>query len=112
MKKAALESLKAIATTFSHYINNATAAILGRAQLMELAITKGEIVDQKGIAALSAGTIVDAVETISTILEELKKMTAFETTLYHDDTYILDVESKIREKLDNLNRTRVPAGIN
>lgn len=112
MKKAALESLKAIATTFSHYINNATAAILGRAQLMELAITKGEIVDQKGIAALSAGTIVDAVETISTILEELKKMTSFETTLYHDDTYILDVESKIREKLDNLNRTRVPAGIN
>ncbi len=110
MKKAALESLKAIAATFSHYINNATAAILGRAQLLELGINRGDITDPKGIAALSSRTIVEGVETISTILEELKKMTTFETTLYHDDTYIIDVETKIRKQLDDLANVKISVG--
>ncbi len=110
MKKAALESLKAIAATFSHYINNATATILGRAQLVELGISRGDVTDPKGIAALSSRTIVEAVETISSILEELKKMTTFETTLYHDDTYIIDVETKIRKQLDDLSKVNVSIG--
>jgi HD-like signal output (HDOD) protein len=111
VKKAALESLKAIAATFSHYINNATTTILGRAQLLEMGITNGDIADKKGIAALSAQTIVEGVETISTIVDELKKMTTFETTLYHDDTYIIDVEDKIRKRLQELNSLKEPVGV-
>jgi putative nucleotidyltransferase with HDIG domain len=110
-KKAALESLKTIAATFSHYINNATTAILGRAQLVEMAISRGEVIDEKGIAALSSQTIVDAVEAISTVIEELKKMTTFETTLYHEDTYLVDMDERIRAQLAKLNKPKISVGI-
>ncbi|MDD5425985.1 MAG: HDOD domain-containing protein, partial [candidate division Zixibacteria bacterium] len=48
MKEAALETLRTITATFNHYINNATATILGRAQLVELAVKNGVIPDHEG----------------------------------------------------------------
>ncbi|MCJ7498013.1 MAG: HDOD domain-containing protein, partial [candidate division Zixibacteria bacterium] len=47
-KKAELESLKIILATFSHYINNATTSIMGRSQLIDIAIKRGDIKDESG----------------------------------------------------------------
>jgi HD-like signal output (HDOD) protein len=111
MKKAAMESLRTISATFSHYINNATTAILGRAQLMEMAIDDGDIVDTKGIALNTAQISGEAVETICLILEELRMMSSYETTLYSDDTNIIKFEENIRERLNCLKNRNTPAKV-
>lgn len=102
MKKAALDSLKTITATLSHYINNASATILGRAQLVELAVNKGAITDDKNTAAHSMDVIIKSVETISLVLEELKAMSSFDTTVYHDETSILDIEDRLREQISKI----------
>ncbi len=99
VKQAALDSLKTITATLSHYINNASATILGRAQLVELAIKKGAVSDEDQVAENSMDIIVKSVEMISMVLEELKKLSSFDTTHYHDETDILDIEDRLRGKV-------------
>jgi HD-like signal output (HDOD) protein len=105
MDKAALDTLKTITATFHHYINNAVATILGRAQLVEVALQKEEIVDHKEMIAMSMEVIINSVAAIQTVLEELPKLTSFKTTIYYDDTQIIDIEKKLQEKLQALEKT-------
>lgn len=102
MEKAALETLKTITATFNHYINNASATILGRAQLVELKLKSKEISDPNGEAARAMATIVEGVDTISSVIAELQELTTFKTTVYHDDTYIIDLENRLKKQLDKL----------
>ncbi len=99
IKKASLDSLRTITATLSHYINNASATILGRAQLVELAIKKETVHDEEHVAGNSMDIIVKSVEMISAVLEELKKLSSFDTTHYHDETDILDIEDRLKEKI-------------
>jgi HD-like signal output (HDOD) protein len=105
MKKLALESLKTITATFNHYMNNATATILGRAQLIEYAINKGTIQDQTGQLKSAMAIITNGVNTISSVMEELKNLASFDTTVYHAETYILDIEAKLKKQLEKLEET-------
>jgi putative nucleotidyltransferase with HDIG domain len=109
MDKASLEALKTITATFHHYINNAVATILGRAQLVEVALQRGHIVDPGGSAALSMQVIINGVATIRSVMEELTKLTTFKTTIYHDNTYIIDIENTLKEKLGTLEKASPPA---
>ncbi len=102
MEKATLEALKTITATFNHYINNASATILGRAQLIELKLSRGEITDSTGEAARAMHMIVEGVNTISSVIKELQELTRFKTTVYHDDTYIIDLEARLKKQLDKL----------
>jgi HD-like signal output (HDOD) protein len=99
IKNAALESLRTIAVTFNHYINNATAIISGRAQLIEAGIRSNQLADPGGQLDMAMKVIMNAVETIAMVMDELKNLASFETTVYHDDTYILDIENKIKARL-------------
>lgn len=99
IKKAALDSLRTIAVTFNHYINNATAIILGRAQLVEAGIANQQIKDPDGQLNMAMQVIINSVDTIGMVMEELKELASFETTVYHDKTRILDIEQKIRSRL-------------
>jgi HD-like signal output (HDOD) protein len=114
LKKTALDYLKTITATLSHYINNASATILGRAQLVELAVSKENIVDRQNIAMESMHIIVKSVEMISLVLEELKKLSSFDITHYHDETAILDIEGKLKKHVAVLEEERkkviTPAG--
>ncbi len=105
MKKLALESLKTITATFNHYMNNATATILGRAQLIEYGISKGTIQDQTGQLRNAMTIITNGVNTISSVMEELKNLASFDTTVYHAETYILDIEAKLKKQLENIDQT-------
>jgi len=102
MEKAAMETLKTITATFNHYINNASATILGRAQLIELKIDKGEIHDPSGDGAHAMSTIVEGVNAICSVISELQELTKFKTTVYHDDTYIIDLEDRLKKQLHKL----------
>jgi putative nucleotidyltransferase with HDIG domain len=108
LEKAALETLKTISATFNHYINNAAATILGRAQLVELGIKSGDVVDKNGSAEMAMGIIVNGVATITMVMDELKNLSKYKTTVYHDDTYILDIEDKVKRRLEDLRRQAMP----
>ncbi|UCD63887.1 MAG: HDOD domain-containing protein [Candidatus Zixiibacteriota bacterium] len=102
MEKAALESLKTITATFNHYINNAAATILGRAQLIELGMKRGEIVDSQNKTTHALDVIINGVNTIQLVLEELKNLESYETAVYHDETRIIDIENRVRKQLEKL----------
>lgn len=102
IKKAALESLKTITATLSHYINNASATILGRAQLVEIAVAKKTVKDDQSVAVDSMKIIIQSVDTISMVLEELKKLSSFDTTIYHDETKILDIEDRLKKQIADI----------
>lgn len=108
VKKAALESLTFLSATFSHYINNAITAIMGRAELIENGITNGSIVDKNGSAGLSSQIIIEAVDTISMILDELNKISAHDDSFQLDDNYLADFEEKIQSQLRNLDKANTP----
>lgn len=100
LEKSALETLKTITATFNHYINNAVGAILGRAQLVQHDIRKGAYAERAENALQSMDIIVNGVKTIRSVMEELTNLSAFKTTVYYDDTYIIDIENKIKRKIE------------
>lgn len=106
MEKAALEALKTITATFNHYINNAAATILGRAQLIEVAMDTGEVSDPHNKAKTGVDIIIQGINTIQMVLAELKNLESYKTMVYHDDTYIINIEKKIEERLKSLSETK------
>lgn len=105
MKKLALESVKTITATINHYLNNATATILGRAQLVEYAISNGQVRDPDGSLASAMQVISGGVNTISAVMDELQHLAEFETTVYHAETHIIDIENRLKGQLARLNET-------
>ncbi|MEW6052057.1 MAG: HDOD domain-containing protein [Candidatus Zixiibacteriota bacterium] len=105
MKKLALESVKTITATINHYMNNATATILGRAQLVEYAIKSGQVRDVDGSLAMAMHVITGGVNTISAVMEELQNLASFETTVYHAETHIIDLENRLKKQLTKLQET-------
>ncbi len=105
LEKAALETLKTITATFNHYINNAAATILGRSQLVELAIENGQVSDPDNKTANAMAVIIESIRTIQLVLDELKGLDKFNTAVYHDDTYVIDIEKKIKARLDKIEQT-------
>lgn len=97
--QAALKVLNTITATFNHYINNANASIMGRTQLLNLSLEKGHITDDSDTMDKSLKVIINSVNTISAVMDELKKLSSFETIIYHDDTYIINIEKKLKEHL-------------
>jgi putative nucleotidyltransferase with HDIG domain len=97
LNKVALESLQAIIATFSHYLNNAAAAISGRTQLLELAHKRGDISDPTGILTKSLPVYGKAIDQILSVIDKLKKVTIFKTAIYHDNTRIIDFEKELRQ---------------
>ncbi len=108
LEKSALETLKTITATFNHYINNAVGTILGRAQLVQYDIDKGRLTDATGNAIQSMEIIIHGVKTIRSVMEELTNLSAFKTTVYYDDTYIIDIEKKIKQKIESIGDVKAP----
>ena len=102
IEKASLKAVSTITATFNQYINNAAATILGRTQLLEFAVKQGEILGDKDKIDRSLDIIISGVNTIQLVLQELRNLSEFKTVVYHDDTYILDIDKKIKIALEKL----------
>lgn len=94
-ERAALEALRVICATFSHHINNATTTILGRAQLVNLALSRGEAEGVSEKIGQSMKVIENAVDTITGVLGELKCLTRFDTISYHGRSNIIKLKREI-----------------
>lgn len=100
----ATDVMYTVVATFSHYFNNACATILGRSQLVELALSKGEVSDSASeILRRSLGVIQSGVESISNVLSVMRSVESFETVQYHESAKIID----LKEQLDKLVATRL-----
>jgi len=100
--KVALEALRTTLATFSHYVNNATAAIIGRAQILDLYLAQGKLDDPEGKIDHSIKIITESVDTICAVLDELKEFPEFKTTTYHGSSRILDIDKNIKERLKRI----------
>ena len=100
--RIALEALRTTLATFSHYVNNATAAIIGRAQILGLYLNQGKLDDPEGKIAESMRIISESVDVISAVLEELKEYPEYKTVTYHGHSNILDIDKKIKARLGRL----------
>ncbi|MFH1373582.1 MAG: HDOD domain-containing protein [bacterium] len=98
LDRAALETLKTISATFNHYINNALGTILGRAQLVQVTLQKDDVVAQQEAIDKAMRIILAAVKTVQSVMEELTRLTSFETTIYHDDDRIIDLKKQLGER--------------
>ncbi len=105
-RKSSIRSMRILLATLSHYINNATAAILGRAQLLELSIAKGDLIDTNGSGEISLKIIQRSVDSITAVLSELKVLENFDTVRYFENSMILDIEGKLRRRLKELEKIR------
>lgn len=99
-KEYASQILEAITATFSHYINNATTTIMGHSELVEMGIRKGIYADPEGRITDSMRMIERAVINISAVLTEMKRVTEFEVVDYHDRAKILNIEEKVKQRLE------------
>ena len=97
-----MNSFRDVVLTLNQHINNATATILGRAQLVESAIQKGDVPDPDSRLATSVQVISNGVETIGAILKDLTNLACFDGSTYTEKTGNLDLESKIRERLQTI----------
>ncbi len=107
LEKAALKTIKTITATFNHYINNAIGTILGRAQLVQENLKRGNCIDKTNDTERAMDVIIKGVQTISSVMDELINLSSFETTVYHDDTYIIDIEKRIKERVEELEKISV-----
>jgi putative nucleotidyltransferase with HDIG domain len=95
----AIDVMFTVVATFSHYFNNACATILGRSQLIELALKKGEISDSRGgTLNHSIEVIQRGVESITNVLCVMKSVESFHTIQYHESAKIIDLKNHL-EKL-------------
>jgi signal transduction histidine kinase len=102
MKRVAMDSLRNVAMTLNQHINNATATILGRAQLVELAIKRGQITDSENKLSQSMRVISNGVETIGAVMKDLTNLAYLEASQYSDPSPGVDIEARIRRQLEQI----------
>ena len=102
MKRVAMDSLRNVALTLNQHISNATATILGRAQIVESAIKKGQIPDVEKTLVKSMRVISNGVETIGEVMKDLTNLAYFEPSDYEGRTHEINIEQKIRQQLERI----------
>jgi len=104
VKAAALESLRTIAATLAHYINNASAVIVGGAERVQRSIAKGKVIENENTVSNYLDIAVNSVDKITKFLKVLTNMSRFDTTRYTDEASILDIEDRLREQLEAIDK--------
>ena len=103
----ATDVMHTVVATFSHYFNNACATILGRSQLLEMALKKNEITDNDdNILTHSIEVIQKGVQSITNVLGVMSSVESFETVQYHEKARIIDLKDQLdklaSEQLDSV----------
>ncbi len=92
----ATDVMHTVVATFSHYFNNACATILGRSQLLEMALQRGDIKDSRDASlAHSLMVIQNGVEAITNVLNVMKSVDSFETVQYHERAKIINLKEEL-----------------
>ncbi len=104
VKQAALESLKTISATLSHYINNTTAKIMSGAERIQHEIETGNVIDNNNATYDYLELTITSIETIALFLDNLVKFTQIDTTKYTDESAILDIGDKLNAVFEAIDK--------
>lgn len=96
---AMMETKNVAIATLSHYINNATMAISGRSQLIEMLKKNGKIVDAEDKLAPIVTVIEKSVKKIQAVLQELQNLTNLDEIKKYTDSKAINIDEQIKERL-------------
>lgn len=98
-RAAAMESKNMAIATLSHYLNNATMAISGRAQLIDMLRNKGDISDPKQKLDSIIEVIEKSVKKILAVLYELRDLTNLDEVEKYTESCAINIDDRIKERL-------------
>lgn len=101
-EKGAIRSKNVAIATMSHYLNNATMAISGRAQIMQRQLQKD---DREGLLAKlpqSLEVIERSINKIRAVLEEIKDISPIDEVEYYDMSQAMNLDERIATRMSKL----------
>lgn len=100
------EAAKKLISSVSQFVSEVNKVMLNRAKAVEAAVADKEIIDRKGVARMSAETIANGTETISVILDELKRLS--DPGSLFDSNLIRELEKKINLRFRSRKKKEAP----
>nr|MBN2278890.1 HDOD domain-containing protein [candidate division Zixibacteria bacterium] len=99
-----LEAKQIAISTLSHYINNASMIIFGQSQIMRLNLREKN--ERKLIESMprTLDIVDDAIKRIVAVLEEISDLNMQDDVEYFDQSKILNIDDRLRERLSKLER--------
>ena len=110
VQEVAKKSLGNFAAELNKYINDAMTAMRGRTSMIQTAINESRLDASGNNLSDAIRSITENVETIGEVLKDLTNLASLDTSVYENDSSILDLEEKIKQRLENLDLSGVPAG--
>jgi HD-like signal output (HDOD) protein len=98
-RTATLETKNVAIATLSHYLNNATMSISGRAQLIRMLTQNGSIVDNENRLETIIEVMEQSVKKILAVLYELRDLTDFESMEKYSESKAINIDDRIKERL-------------
>lgn len=98
-RTATLETKNVAIATLSHYLNNATMSISGRAQLIRMLTENGSIVDNENRLETIIEVMEQSVKKILAVLYELRDLTDFESMEKYSESKAINIDDRIKERL-------------
>jgi signal transduction histidine kinase len=101
-EKGAIRSKNVAIATMSHYLNNATMAISGRAQIMQRQLQKD---DREGLLdklPQSIEVIERSINKIRAVLEEIKDISPIDDVEYYDMSQAMNLDERIATRMSKL----------
>jgi len=98
-QRGILEAKQVAISTLSHYINNAAMVIFGQSQVSRMMISNKS--NEEVVASLPRmlDLIDDSVRKIVAVLEEISDMNMLDDVEYFDQSKIINIDDRIRERL-------------
>ncbi len=101
-KTAMIDSKNIAIATLSHYLNNATMAISGRAQMLKMLEDKGDITDKKDRLKSIVKVLDNSVKKIMAVLQELRELTNLEEMEKYSESKALNFDDRIKERMEKM----------
>lgn len=102
VQEVAKKSLGSLAVELNKYINNAVASMRNRISLIQAAIDEARLEPKQQQLCDSVQTMGDSVETLGQVLKDLTNLASLDTSVYENDSSILDLEERIKHRLEQL----------
>ena len=103
------KSLGNFAVELNKYINNAIEAMRVRTSMIQTAINESRIDVNDNSLSEAVQSINDSVITIGEVLKDLTNLSSLETSAYSDGSNIIDLEERIKHRLEELDTADLPS---
>lgn len=102
-RQQGIQEAKQVAiSTLSHYINNSTMIIFGQSQVLRMMLNNNRNNDIINTLPKTLDMIDDSVKKVVAVLEEISELNMIDDVEYFDQSKIINIDDRIRERLAKL----------